>query len=86
MRKDKSLKEMLDSEFFTNAIYNKTKYQLVRTIIDKYAHEKLDSLKKCEDLADDIMNILFIVGADMYGRYGKNIGEGNQGDSKNGKV
>ena len=69
--KDKSLKEMLDSEFFTNAIYNKTKYQLVRTIVDKYAHEKLDSLDKCEKLADDIINILYIVGADMYGRYGK---------------
>jgi len=73
MKKDKSLKEMLDSEFFTNAIYNKTKLRLVKTIVDKYAYEKLDSLDKCEDLADDIMNILFIVGADMYGRYGKHL-------------
>ena len=83
MKKDKTLKDMLDSEFFTNAIYNKTKYQLVRTIVDKYAHEKLDTLKKCEDLADDIMNILFIVGADMYGRYGKHL---DNEDNDNGKI
>ena len=75
--KDKSLKDMLDSEFFTNAVYNKTKYQLVKTIVDKYAYQKLDSLQKCEDLADDVINILYVVGADMYGRYGKNIVEGN---------
>ena len=73
MAKDKSLKDMLESEFFTNAVYNKTKYNLVKTIVDKYAHEKLDSLDKCENLADDIMNVLFVVGADMYGRYGKEL-------------
>ena len=82
MAKDKSLKDMLDSEFFTNAVYNKTKYNLVKTIVDKYAHEKLDSLKKCEDLADDVMNVLFVVGADMYGRYGKDLDE----ESNDGKV
>jgi hypothetical protein len=78
--KDKSLKDMLDSEFFTNAIYNKTKYRLVKTIVDKYAHEKLDSLDKCENLADDIINILFVVGADMYGKYGKLMDDGKKKD------
>jgi|21_taG_2_1085346.scaffolds.fasta_scaffold235465_2 hypothetical protein len=82
MKKDKSLKNMLDSEFFTNAVYNKTKYNLVKTIVDKYAHEKLDSLKKCEDLADDVINILYVVGADMYGRYGQDLDKGDKHDGK----
>jgi len=68
--KKKTLNELLDSDFFVNTIYNKTKYQLMKKIIAKYAHQKLDSLDKCEDLADDIINILMVVGADTYGRYG----------------
>ena len=75
--KKKTLKELMDSDFFINSVYNKTKYQLVKTIVAKYAHEKLDSLDKCEELADDIINILMVVGADMYGRYG-NMGDENE--------
>ena len=71
----KSLKELLGSKFFVNTVYMKTKYRLVETLVDKYQYEKLDNMDIIEDMADDIMNVLFITGADMYGRYGGELND-----------
>ena len=69
----KSLKELLGSRFFVNSIYMKTKWRLMETIVDKYQYETLDSIEVCEELVDDVIDILFITGADMYGRYGDGL-------------
>ena len=65
------LDELLESEHFLKTVHMKTKYRIVETLVDKYQYKKLDGLDIIEDIADDILKTLSIVGADMYGRYGR---------------
>ena len=68
--KKEKLDKLLESEHFLKTLHMKTKYNLVRTLVKKYKHKKLDNLDIIEDIADDVLRTLSLVGADMYGRYG----------------
>ena len=66
----KSLKSLLDSKHFTNSLFKRTKYKIVEAIVENHSHDTLDSLDKCEAIANDVIKAISLVGADMYGRYG----------------
>lgn len=69
-KKPTSLHQLLDSKHFTNSLFKRTKYKIVETIIENHSHDTLDSIDKCEQIADDVIKAISLVGADMYGRYG----------------
>jgi hypothetical protein len=65
-----SLKNLLDSKHFTKSLFMQTKYKIVETIIENHAHDTIDGIDKCTQIADDVIKAISLVGADMYGRYG----------------
>ena len=50
-------------------IHNYTKYQVVETLIKKHQEgNTLNSIDEIEDVAEDVLNILGLVGAKYYAR------------------
>tara|TARA_B100000131_G_scaffold225309_1_gene216923 strand:- start:1277 stop:1522 length:246 start_codon:yes stop_codon:yes gene_type:complete len=70
-RRKEEVDNLLNSEHFLKTVHMKTKYYLVKNLVKKYKHKTLDNLDVIEDIADDVMRTLSVVGADMYGRYGR---------------
>ena len=67
----KSLKELLNSEHFTTSLFLRTKYKVIEKIVDKYQYKKLDNIHIIQDLTDDVINAMLLVGINMYSKYGK---------------
>ena len=50
-------------------IHNYTKYKVVETLINKHQEgNTLSSIDEVEDVAEDVLNILGLVGAKFYAR------------------
>ena len=58
----------MNSEQFLDKVHNYTKYKVVEMLVNKYQKDKLklDNLNAMEDFADDIIEVLGIVGEEFY--------------------
>ena len=56
------------TEQFLNKVHNYTKYKVVELLVNRYKKDKLklDNLNAMEDFADDIIEVLGIVGEEFY--------------------
>jgi len=53
-------------------IHNYTKYRVVETLINKHTEgNTLSDLDEVEDVAEDILNVLSLVGMKFYSKYSK---------------
>ena len=57
-------------EFFEE-VNKYTKYKLVERITKNYQYERLDSIDKIEELAEDVMTVLSLCGLKFYGELHK---------------
>jgi len=56
------------TEQFLDKVHNYTKYKVVELLVNRYQENKLklDNLNAMEDFADDIIEVLGVVGEEFY--------------------
>ncbi len=54
------------TEQFLDKVHNYTKYKVIEMLINKHKDAKLDNLNEIEQIADDIIDVLGLVGAEFY--------------------
>jgi len=54
------------TEQFLEKVHNYTKYKVVEMLIEKHKDATLDNLNEIEQVADDIIEVLGLVGKEFY--------------------
>jgi hypothetical protein len=54
------------TEQFLDKVHNYTKYKVIEMLINKHKDAKLDNLNEIEQIAEDIIDVLGLVGAEFY--------------------
>ena len=54
------------TEQFLDKVHNYTKYKVIEMLINKHKDAKLDNLNEIEQIAEDVIGVLSLVGAKFY--------------------